>query len=131
VVRRWPGHRAAVSCLLFTPDGHSLVSAGADTTAVVWDVTGGKLTPSGERFTPDRLAALWSDLGGEDVPRAHDALWTLARVPDLALPWLAEHLKAVPAGREDARQTKEARATVERVWRKALMPGETATGGQK
>jgi WD40 repeat protein len=32
------GHRAAVLCVAFSPDGKSLVSGSADTTALVWDL---------------------------------------------------------------------------------------------
>jgi WD40 repeat protein len=37
-VSRLEGHRGIVQDLAFTPDGRRLISAGADATALVWDV---------------------------------------------------------------------------------------------
>ncbi|MCI0462073.1 MAG: hypothetical protein L0Z62_34405 [Gemmataceae bacterium] len=39
VCRRLKGHRADVTGLAFTPDGRRLVSAAADSTGLVWDVS--------------------------------------------------------------------------------------------
>jgi WD40 repeat protein len=38
-LRRLEGHRGSISAVIFTPDGRSLISAGDDATAIVWDVS--------------------------------------------------------------------------------------------
>ncbi len=38
-LRRLDGHRGIVNTVVFTPDGRSLISAGDDATALVWDVS--------------------------------------------------------------------------------------------
>ncbi len=43
------------------------------------------------------MAALWDDLLATDVPRAHAAVWTLARSPQDAVPFLRERLKPAPS----------------------------------
>jgi WD40 repeat protein len=41
-LRELTGHRGAVTCLAFTPDGGRLISGGADLTTRVWDVETGR-----------------------------------------------------------------------------------------
>ncbi len=38
-LRRFEGHRGTVNAVVFTPDGGSLISAGEDATALVWDIS--------------------------------------------------------------------------------------------
>src|SRR5439155_3486616 len=69
------------------------------TTVLLWDLTGrqsgGRLRPA-ELTDPD-LEALWSDLAGEDAPKAYRAVWGLAASPKQALPLLRGALKPVAA----------------------------------
>src|SRR5262249_41752110 len=72
-------HRDSWSCLTFSPDSKSLVSGGRDKTAVVWErearLGGGA---RGKELGPKELDALWSDLAGDDVVAAQQAVWDLA-----------------------------------------------------
>src|SRR5262249_44664201 len=86
-----PGHRAFVIQLAFSPDGRRVVSGGADTTALVWDVTqlrwGGK-APDGKA-----LARLWDDLGAGDPKVAYAAVCRAAAARDAAVVRLNLQLK--------------------------------------
>jgi WD40 repeat protein len=97
-VRRFRGHEAPVTSLVFAPDGRSLVSGSADLTALVWDATGrlegGRLRPP--RLSPKELEKLWADLAGTDAPKAHRALWALAAAPQQSLPLLQDRVRPVP-----------------------------------
>jgi hypothetical protein len=90
--------RAQVSCLTFSPDGKSLITAGGDTTALVWDV--GQLLEQGRRQaagSPGQLEKLWAELAGVDATRADEASWSLADAAKVSVPFLAARLKPIPA----------------------------------
>jgi WD40 repeat protein len=89
---------SGASMVAFSPDGRTLATAGCGTTALVWDVTGQRkgdqlLT---RRLSQKELATLWSDLAGDDAPRAYRAIWMLVTVPRQAVVLLEKHLRAVP-----------------------------------
>jgi WD40 repeat protein len=92
------GHRGNIASLAFSPDGKWLVSGSEDRTALVWDV--GRLAPrrnpAAANATPERVRALWNDLGDDDVARAFRAVAAMADVPKLALPLLKNELRPVP-----------------------------------
>jgi hypothetical protein len=92
------GHRGGVSCLAFSADGRRLASGGHDTTVLTWDVlnlNGEK--PAAANLSAKELDALWTDLAGEDAPRAYRAIRALVAVPDKGLPFLRQHLRPAPA----------------------------------
>jgi WD40 repeat protein len=106
---RTPGDQAVrgVTAVAFSPDGRRLVSGGADTTALVWDVTGQRdaLGASGGVY-PRRdkpggslgragLERCWLDLLDADASRAHRAVWMLVAAPEEAVPFLGERLRRV------------------------------------
>jgi WD40 repeat protein len=88
------GHVDQVFGVDFNGEGTRLVSGSEDRTARVWDV--GALRDTGDAATPSatRLKSLWDDLGGTDTFRAYHALWTLARHPKQAIPFVEEQVRA-------------------------------------
>jgi WD40 repeat protein len=97
-VRKLRGHRAEVRALAFAPAGRMLVTADADGIALVWDTTdqAGARLPVSPIRDEAALEQLWTDLAADDAKKADQAMWTLASVPDRALPLLREHLRPVP-----------------------------------
>jgi len=67
------GHEGPVSAVAFAPDGRRLISGGADTTVLVWDLAG---RPVGNQPGP---AELWADLLDSDAAKGDRAArWFLA-----------------------------------------------------
>jgi WD40 repeat protein len=107
------GHEGQVISLVFAADGKTLITGGADTTSLVWDVK--ELLEAARRRRADpsvqRLLALWKDLGGPDAERAYRAVWALAAAPKQAVPFLGERLRPFPA--IDGRRTERLVAELE------------------
>jgi RNA polymerase sigma factor (sigma-70 family) len=100
--RRFAGHTGRVLSLQFSADGTMLVSGSADTTALVWDVTG-KLTAGKDRAKPlstKDIQAAWEDLGGDDAVRAYDGIRRLSAAPQGPVAFLQRHLKPIAAADE-------------------------------
>lgn len=99
LLARGDGHHGAIMALAFSPDGKSLVSTAADTTAVVWDVQ--ELLEQGrrQRIEPSaqRLQQLWADLARQNAQLADRASWALAAAPARSVPFLKARLRPVPA----------------------------------
>jgi len=70
------GHLGPVSSLAFSADGSRLVSAGIDTTALVWDLGAGQPAVSAQD-----CETAWADLAREDALRAYQAIRRLAGAP--------------------------------------------------
>ncbi len=91
-----------VWAMAFTADGRTLATGGADSTILLWDLTGhaenGKLK-AGDLTAKD-LNRLWSDLAG-DAPQANRAMWSLALAPKQSLPFLKERLRQPAAAKAD------------------------------
>jgi RNA polymerase sigma factor (sigma-70 family) len=96
--RELPGHRGRTFGMAFSPDGTRLVTANEDTTALVWDLTGGPSASAPAPLTARELDARWADLAGADATRAQDALRVLARSPEQAVALVRQRLRGVPPG---------------------------------
>jgi WD40 repeat protein len=90
--RRWSAVLPAEpTALAFDPSGHLLVTAHADTTALVWDVTG--------RYQTDKVRdesgwdALVKDLSSSDSQKAFAAQRALAAGADLGVEQMAKRVK--------------------------------------
>lgn len=90
------GHQAPVRALAFTPDGKAVISASADSTALVWDLTRPRAAAAPEK-DPFAVEKSWEDLLGEDAARANRAVAALAASPQQSVPWLREHLRPAVA----------------------------------
>ncbi len=96
-VRTFKGHRGTVNALAFSRDDRRLASASSDSTVLIWDATGSP----GRLATDAALADSWKALAGDDAKRAHDAVWSLARMPEKSIPFLKRQLHPVqPVSRE-------------------------------
>jgi WD40 repeat protein len=88
-----------IGCLVFLQDGHSLVSGGADTQILLWDLTG--RAPDGVwravQHPPEKQRALWDVLAATDAAQAHRAIWELVADPAGSVSFLAQHLPPTPA----------------------------------
>jgi RNA polymerase sigma factor (sigma-70 family) len=101
----------------FLPDGRSIVTAGDDGTALIWDVS--DLADRRPPEPPDAkaLETFWSDLASDNVPRAHRASWALS--VDGAVPFLRDRLRPAaangPAVGPEMLRTLRAIAALERI----------------
>jgi RNA polymerase sigma factor (sigma-70 family) len=116
-LRRFKDEPGSGVRIAYLPDGRSIVTAGADGNALVWDVS--DLADRRPPEPPDAraLEALWSDLASDDAPRAHRASWALS--VDGAVPFLCDRLRPAAAnepiaGREVLRSLR-AIAALERI----------------
>jgi hypothetical protein len=96
---RLPSH-GWFSCVTFAPDGRRLVTAGSDTTALVWDLSALKPAPDlpAQELTDAELERTWAALGGEDAAGAYQAAWILVRAPGQTVTFLKGRLRAVRKG---------------------------------
>jgi RNA polymerase sigma factor (sigma-70 family) len=93
------GHIGRVLSLSFSADGKKLISGSADTTALVWDLTG-KLAAGDEwakPLTAKRIEAVWSHLAEDDAARAYQIIRRLSAAPREPVAFLREKLKPVAA----------------------------------
>jgi WD40 repeat protein len=93
-----PGYSFATS-LAFLPSGDRLATGLMDGTILVWDLEP-KTWHAGmaaKDLDDLDLERLWADLAGEDAGKAHQAVGTLAAVPQRAVPFLKDRLRSASA----------------------------------
>jgi WD40 repeat protein len=100
----WTPHAAGCR-FSFDASGKRLITAGADTTVLLWDVA--DLTKSTSLVAPPAvdLERLWADLAGADAAKAFDAMGALMANLQKALPFLKVRLRPVPT--PDAKRVQQ------------------------
>jgi RNA polymerase sigma factor (sigma-70 family) len=94
LVLRLASPEAPVRAVAFAADGRTLVTAGADGTALVWDVTG--LAGKKVRLSLRECEQKWADLAGPDPAPAYSAGWRLTATPE-GVAFLQQHLRPAAA----------------------------------
>ena len=91
--------RGALTAAMFSRDGKRLVTAGTDTTALIWNAEPlrERLPDLAATVPPDPFDELWSQLGDSDSRKARAAIRALAGHPDKAVPLLRRNVRAVAA----------------------------------
>jgi hypothetical protein len=80
--------------LAWSQDGKTLVSGGADTTVLVWEIAAlMRQARQPVNPTPQELEVLWSDLAGDDACKAYAAIGRLIACPQPAVPFLGKQLQ--------------------------------------
>jgi WD40 repeat protein len=86
-VLRLQGHRDSVKALAFVGN-RTLASGSADTTILLWDLTGKAFWPR-EQESPDEL---WLSLASEDATAAYQTVWQLVQSPEPAVSLIRKKL---------------------------------------
>src|SRR5262249_35035504 len=94
-LRRFEGHRGAVTSLAFLAEGRTLVSGSAASTALFWDVSACRPRPDATPPSPAQLARLWDALADSSAATAHRAVGAFVAAPSHAVPFLAGRLRPV------------------------------------
>jgi RNA polymerase sigma factor (sigma-70 family) len=91
---RLVGHPGRVTSVAFSADGRTLVTGSADTTALLWDLTGKTVAPI--QWTESEQQGLWDDLATADSERAYRAMQTLMADLRRGVAFLRTHVRPVP-----------------------------------
>jgi WD40 repeat protein len=90
---KFEGHAGPVLSVAFSPDGKLLASGSADTTILLWDVSGIRAEQPTVEATPANLAKWWDTLAERDAAKPYDAVWSLTGAADKGVTLLADRLK--------------------------------------
>lgn len=104
-IQRFEGVYSRVTSLAFSPDGGQLASGLANSTVLLWDVSGMTKSPPRPRPSAEDLQACWTDLAAPDARKAHTAIWTLAAVPQHTVSFLKERLR--PTAKPDPKRIRQ------------------------
>jgi WD40 repeat protein len=100
--RRFAGHTGRVLSLSFSADGTKLISGSADTTALVWDLTGKRSAGAdwSKPLSARDMEAAWEDLASDDSVRAFDIIRRLSVAFREPIAFFRQHLRPVAAADE-------------------------------
>lgn len=128
------GHRGRVQALAWSADGKRLITGSADTTALIWKLTGliGMADADNVALSEAAFASYWTDLRGPDAKRAYAAMRRLVADPSRSIGYLSRQL--VPAVAADPKRVAAlianlgdpAFATRDKAARELQQIGETA-----
>jgi hypothetical protein len=94
---RLVGHGGRVYSVSWSADGGSLVTGSADTTALVWDLTGPLPRDAGRgALMAAESAALWEQLAKREAAPAYQAMRRLAADPKASVDFFARRLAPAP-----------------------------------
>jgi dipeptidyl aminopeptidase/acylaminoacyl peptidase len=96
VRRSLDGHQNEIKSLVFSTNGHYLVSVSRDATALVWDLTQ-RPSAVARPLTQEDLDSCWTDLQHADAKRAYAAQLRLQNDPKRAVVDLERRLRPVVA----------------------------------
>src|SRR5262249_59661121 len=84
-VQRFAGFRSRCTSICFSPDGRHLASAFHNGTALVWEINP-TVRPATQLLTEMDLQRLWMELASTDAARGHEAMLSLLRAAEHAVP---------------------------------------------
>jgi RNA polymerase sigma factor (sigma-70 family) len=90
------------SCLAVAADGRSAAVGMPDTNILVWDLA--PATRQKIKLSATDLDHLWSDLAGDDAPRAYHAIGMLIADSERAVPFLRNRLQPIKENAERIRR---------------------------
>jgi WD40 repeat protein len=90
---RLTGDQGPLHALAFSADSTRLLSLGADTTALVWELTGARTGPP---LPPAQLETLWEELARDDAATAFKALKQLLASPAQAVALVKQRVQPAP-----------------------------------
>lgn len=102
------GHEGRITALAFSHDGKVLATGSADTTVLLWDLSGRlRNARAGAAPGAKELEELWEGLDSPDAGKAFRAVQRLSQAPGQALPLLKKHLKPSGFTEADERAIKQ------------------------
>jgi RNA polymerase sigma factor (sigma-70 family) len=95
--RTLDGHDGPAVPLAFSPNGTLLVTAGSDSSALIWDMRRRHNTKQAlVAPSPEKLGQCWDLLANNGAAKAFDSMETFRQFPEQGVAWIAEHLKPIP-----------------------------------
>ncbi|HTU23164.1 MAG TPA: hypothetical protein VMG10_34330 [Gemmataceae bacterium] len=93
--------RGGPQTLFPSPNGRLLATLEWGSPILIWDIARLAAPPRKAReLSAADMAALWSDLGADDLAKAYDALGQFVDAPAASVKFLQEHMRAVEAVEE-------------------------------